>query len=222
MVDGMKSHHRESVYPKDAYPDGFPGDERVVIHEGEQLHVTVWSGFGPQLFIDNPVLVLFKMFLKLTTFFFTEVKVWRSQFTRPTKKRTATFPDLIASYCIHDLRTAILRLKLFAVETTPTNIVNGWWKVNGADISIRRSVTCSESSDVGSPPARRAIGSKSPEIRTWLTIQGSKLCFDVNRKSQLSLLSDSNCRGWCAYLAICEGGDVLPVDGHLDSFPSHS
>lgn len=42
-----------------------------------------------------------------------------SKLTRPTKKRTATCPDRTSGYCIQDLRTAILRLKLLAVEKIP-------------------------------------------------------------------------------------------------------
>ena len=95
--------------------------------------------------------------------------------TRPTKKRTATAPDRTAAYCIHVLRTAILRLKLFAVEKTPIKRSSVLFGERGADLSNSRSIACSESSDVGRPLATTEIRFRSPEILTSLTSHGSKV-----------------------------------------------
>lgn len=86
--------------------------------------------------------------------------------TRPTKKRTATAPDRTAGYCIHVLRTAILRLKLFAVENTPMKRSNGFCLERGGDLSASKSIICSESSEVGKPLAKTETNFKSPEILT--------------------------------------------------------
>ena len=93
--------------------------------------------------------------------------------TRPTKKRTATAPDRTAGYCIHVLRTAILRLKLFAVEKTPVKSSSGLCEGIGGALIDSKSIMCSESSDVGKPLARTEIKFKSPDIFTSLTSHGS-------------------------------------------------
>lgn len=95
--------------------------------------------------------------------------------TRPTKKRTATAPVLTTLYCIHVLLTAILRLKLVAVEKMPMKRSNGLRDGSGADFSASKSTTCSEFSDVGKPLATKEIRLMSSEILTSLTSHGSKL-----------------------------------------------
>lgn len=95
--------------------------------------------------------------------------------TRPTKKRTATAPDLTAEYCIHVLRTAIRRLKLLAVEKTPMRKSTGCRGGSGTDLSVSKSTMCSRSSDVGKPLATTEINFMSPDILTSLTSHGSKL-----------------------------------------------
>jgi hypothetical protein len=95
--------------------------------------------------------------------------------TKPTKNRTATVPDRTAGYCIHVLRTAILRLKLFAVEKTPMKRSSGLRGERGTDLSASKSIICSESSDVGKPLARTEFNFRSPEILISLASQGSKV-----------------------------------------------
>ena len=95
--------------------------------------------------------------------------------TKPTKNRTATDPDRTAGYCIHVLRTAILRLKLFAFEKTPMKRSNGFRGERGNALSASKSIICSESSDVGKPLARTEINFKSPEIFISLTSHGSNV-----------------------------------------------
>jgi len=107
--------------------------------------------------------------------------------TKPTKKRTATLPDFTTSYCIQVLRTAILRLKLFAVEKTPMKRSTGLWMGIGGDLSTSKSMTCSNSSDVGSPLARTDISLMSPEILTSLTSHGSKLWQDKEKDLESAL-----------------------------------
>lgn len=95
--------------------------------------------------------------------------------TKPTKNRTATSPDRTAAYCIHVLRTAILRLKLLAVEKTPMKRFSCFRGGSGAAIRASKSIICSKSSEVGNPLATTETNSMSPEIRTSLTSQGSKV-----------------------------------------------
>lgn len=102
--------------------------------------------------------------------------------TNPTKKRTATVSFLTLGYCIHALRTAIRRLKLLAVEKTPMKRSNGWCCSSGADLSSVISTTSSKPSDVGKPLAKTEISSKSPDILTSLTSQGSRLCNHHSQK----------------------------------------
>lgn len=106
-----------------------------------------------------------------------------SELTRPTKKRTEAAPDFTGAYCIHVLRTAILCLKLFAVEKTPMKRSNCLWRESGADLSSSRLTMCSESSDVGKPLARTEINCKSPDILTSLTSHGSKV-WTENKESR--------------------------------------
>ena len=95
--------------------------------------------------------------------------------TKPKKKRTATVPDRTAVYCIHVLLTAILRLKLFAVEKTPMKRSNGLGEGRGDDMSVSKSIMWSISSDVGKPLAMTETNLMSPETLTSLTSHGSKL-----------------------------------------------
>lgn len=95
--------------------------------------------------------------------------------TKPTKNRTATCPDRTASYCIQVLRTAILRLKLFAVENTPTKRSSLFRGGRGAAFRASKSLIWSESSDVGKPLVTTEINFMSPDILTSLTSHGSKV-----------------------------------------------
>ena len=88
--------------------------------------------------------------------------------TRPTKNRTATFPERTASYCIQVLRTAILRLKLFAVENIPIKRSMDLFVGTGGAFNISKSVTCSKSylqaSHLLSQTSRLIIGSSGSDI----------------------------------------------------------
>lgn len=84
-------------------------------------------------------------------------------------------PDLTAGYCIHVLRTAIRRLKLFAVEKTPIKRSNDPLREIGTALRASRSTEWSESSDAGKPLARTEMSFRSPDILTSLTSHGSKV-----------------------------------------------
>lgn len=89
-----------------------------------------------------------------------------TSFTRPTKNRTATVLLRTASYCIHVLRIAILRLKLFAVENMPIRRSRSLPSGIGDDFNISRSKLFSKSSEVGKPLTMALATLKSPEILT--------------------------------------------------------
>lgn len=99
----------------------------------------------------------------------------KESLTKPTKNRTAACPDRTASYCIHVLRTAILRLKLFAVENTPIKRSSLFRRGRGAAFKASKSLICSESSDVGKPLATTEVNFMSPDILTSLMSHGSKV-----------------------------------------------
>lgn len=119
-------------------------------------------------------------------------KETHEKLTKPTKKRTATAPERTAGYCIHVLLTAILRLKLFAVEKTPMKRSTGRWLERGEDFSASKSIVCSESSDVGKPLAKTEISFRSPEILTSLTSHGSKVWIYDQQSEQISSLKVFN------------------------------
>lgn len=93
--------------------------------------------------------------------------------TRPTKNRTATFAERTSSYCIQVLRTAIRRLKLFAVEKTPMKRSTCRSMGTGGAFNVSKSMTCLKSSVVGRPLAITESNLMSPAILTSPTNPGS-------------------------------------------------
>jgi len=91
------------------------------------------------------------------------------------RNRTATLPDLTASYCIHDLLNAIRRLKLFPVEKTPTNSSILAPERDGA-FSFSSMIKEAWSSGMGSLVAKTDNIFKPPETLTALTNHGSSFC----------------------------------------------
>uniref|UniRef100_A0A0A9CP36 Uncharacterized protein n=1 Tax=Arundo donax TaxID=35708 RepID=A0A0A9CP36_ARUDO len=106
---------------------------------------------------------------------------------RPTKNRTATFPERTTSYCIQVPRTAIRRLKLFAVEKIPMKRSTDLSMGTGGAFNVSKSVTCSKSSVVGRPLAITDSNLISPSILTSPTNPGSK--FSRNAKEVICLPS---------------------------------
>jgi hypothetical protein len=88
------------------------------------------------------------------------------------RNRTATLPDLTASYCIQDLLNAIRRLKLFPVEKTPTNSSILVPERDGA-LSFSSMIKDAWSSGMGSLVAKTDKIFKPPETLTALTNHGS-------------------------------------------------
>lgn len=91
------------------------------------------------------------------------------------RNRTATLPDLTASYCIQVLLNAIRRLKLFPVEKTPTNNAILVPERGGA-LSFSSMGKKAWSSGMGSLVAEADNNFRPPETLTALTNHGSSFC----------------------------------------------
>ena len=170
--------------------------EIVCVWESVLIYAKVWKIRQPIAIINSMVRLFlwwtpqkFDIITKmLTTWQFCNKNLESNshvKLTKPTKKRTATAPDRTAAYCIHVLRTAILRLKLLAVEKTPMKSSNRFSGRRGTDLSASKSIIWSKSSDVGKPLAKTDIKFRSPDILTSLTSHGSKLWTDKQTRKKI-------------------------------------